>query len=388
MGLTKEDLLCHSRYIRDTLAPRIAKDGSLGDEKHFFDLAPLRSALNELTESPMTLDNLRFSRIEKALLKIVEASAGDWPPDIVIKAEELITHWEDSFGPLQRVRTDLWAPGGRLEGFKKPHGWFPWEGAINKVITLSISPAARAYLLRKSPETPAWSTEGKRSRAGTYKEGHCGFKVGSWWLNSAAACRDGIIDNLHYRITADNHVAHAIVMTQGQETNVLKDDRSLYTPYSNDPGAVKLMATIGGEQRRTVRVLRSWRLQSNLAPSAGLRYDGLYRVTGYSVKLIPGIEGEQDMWRYTFHLKREPDQESMEKVLAIPMPEQLDDWDDYKAGPTYSPEEDLIEQMDEGVEERKRRYTIGEDTEGRLGSIDSGYFSPHPSELKNECKRS
>lgn len=64
-------------------------------------------------------------------------------------------------------------------------------------------------------------------------------------------------------------------MTQGTETNVTADGRSSYTPYANDPGAVKLMATIGGEQRSTIRVLRSWRLRSSLAPAAGLRYDGL-----------------------------------------------------------------------------------------------------------------
>lgn len=132
MGLTKENLLCHSRWIRDHLAPKIAKDGSLAPGKHSFDLAPLRSALDELIESPMTLDILRFSRMEKALQRIVEANTGDWPPDIVLKAKNLIARWENSFGPLLRVRTDLWATGGRLEGFAKPRGWFKWEGAFSE----------------------------------------------------------------------------------------------------------------------------------------------------------------------------------------------------------------------------------------------------------------
>ncbi|KAL8925368.1 MAG: hypothetical protein Q9172_002248 [Xanthocarpia lactea] len=381
MGLTKEDLLCHSRYIRDTLAPKIAKDDGLGSGTHAFDLDPLRSALDELFKVPMTLDILRFSRMEKALQRIVEASGSDWPPDIVLKAKNLIARWESSLGPLQRVRTDLWAPGGRLEGFAKPHGWFRWEDPFGNVSTLICqSTASKAHLFKRLPETPAWRVEEKRSRAETYKEGHCGFKVGDWWLNSAAACRDGITDNLRYRITADNNVAYAITMTHGNETSVSKHDRSSYTPYPNDPGAIKLMATIGGEERRTVRILRSWKLQSSLAPVAGIRYDG------YAVKLIRGVATDEDIWRYTFHLKREPGQESMDKVLSIPVPDQLDDWEDYKAGPMYSPEEELIEQMEEGVEERKRRYTIGEDTWGRLGSIDSGYFSTRPSALKGEVK--
>lgn len=98
----------------------------------------------------------------------------------------------------------------------------------------------------------------------------------SWWLNSAAACRDGIIDNPHSCVTSDEDVAYAITMTQHTETNDSKDDSCSFTPRPNDPGAFKLMATINGEQRNPVRVLRSWRLHSSLAPIAGLRYDGLY----------------------------------------------------------------------------------------------------------------
>lgn len=66
-------------------------------------------------------------------------------------------------------------------------------------------------------------------------------------------------------------------MTEQTETNVSnKDDGCSYRPDPDDPGLYKLMATINGEQRKTVRVLRSWKLQSSLAPAAGLRYDGLY----------------------------------------------------------------------------------------------------------------
>lgn len=65
-------------------------------------------------------------------------------------------------------------------------------------------------------------------------------------------------------------------MTQNTETNVAKEESCSFTPRPNDPGAFKMMATINGEQRNTIRVLRSWRLQSPLAPTAGIRYDGLY----------------------------------------------------------------------------------------------------------------
>lgn len=116
MGLSKEDLLAHSRYIRDTLVPKIAKDDTVVSKKHMYDLTHLRSALDELHNSPMTIEILNFSRIEKALQKIVESHGGGWPPDIVVKAKTLIERWEQSLGPLRRVPTDLWGTGGRLEG--------------------------------------------------------------------------------------------------------------------------------------------------------------------------------------------------------------------------------------------------------------------------------
>lgn len=123
MILSKEDLLAHSRYIRDTLAPRIAKDSHIVSGKHAFDLSHLRSALDELHKSPMTVEILSFSRIEKALQRIVEAH-GRWPPDIVTKARDLIARWEESLGPLQRVRTDLWGIGGPLHGLSRPEKLF------------------------------------------------------------------------------------------------------------------------------------------------------------------------------------------------------------------------------------------------------------------------
>ncbi|KAL8916104.1 MAG: hypothetical protein Q9208_008700 [Pyrenodesmia sp. 3 TL-2023] len=124
MVLSKEDLLAHSRYIRDTLAPGIAKDSHLVSGKHAFDLSHLRSALDELHKSPMTVEILSFSRVEKALQRIVEAGGGRWPPDIVTKARDLIARWEESLGPLQRVRTDLWGIGGPLHGLSKPEKLF------------------------------------------------------------------------------------------------------------------------------------------------------------------------------------------------------------------------------------------------------------------------
>ncbi|KAL9584001.1 MAG: hypothetical protein Q9212_002384 [Teloschistes hypoglaucus] len=353
------DLLAHSRYIRNTLVPKVTKDPHLISGKHALDLSNVRSTLHELEDTRMTTEVIRFSRIEKALRRIIEASGVGWPTDIVIKAQMLLTRWEKLLGPLQRVHGDLWAAGGRLEGLLKPKAWpSPQNGQ---------KPASEnAYRVPQLPETPAQTAEAHGDPAKAHKEGHCGFQVGDWWLNCAAACFHGIVDNLQYHITADEEVAYAIALTLDTERDSFQDDSFSYAPHSSDPGIFKLMATINGEQRKVVRVLRSWKLRSPLAPRVGLRYDGLYRVAGYSVKL------EKESWRYNFHMKREAGQESLEKALTIPNADQLDDWEDYEAGPTYSPDEEIVEDLCEGTEEEMQRPGVKKEV------INGGYFTQNP----------
>ncbi|KAL8711160.1 MAG: hypothetical protein Q9220_004305 [cf. Caloplaca sp. 1 TL-2023] len=368
MGLTKEDLLAHSRYIRDTLAPRIATGKIQAAGEHAFDLTHLRSALEELEKTTMNLATLRFSRMEKALQRIIEAPHGRWPPDIVVKAQNLINRWEETIGPLQKVRSDLWASGGRLEGLGRPKRWFKWHGVAGN----------------HGPATPTFDLERSCDLSRAHQHGHAGFQVGDWWLNCAAACRDGIVDNPHYRITAGKTVAYAIAMTQGNETGQYRDDSCSYTPLPGDLGVFRLMTTVNGQERKVLRVLRSWKLQSPLAPAAGVRYDGLYRVVGYGIKLVHSPETGQDSWRYTFHLKREEGQESMAKALTYPMPDQLDDWDDYRNSPNSSPSQEPMEgKIEDPVKYHRDSGIEVESPVGRIGSIDSGYFSPHPSLLKD-----
>lgn len=72
-------------------------------------------------------------------------------------------------------------------------------------------------------------------------------------------------------------------------------------------------------------------------------------MTGYGVKLSK-ID-KKDLWRYTFHLQRERNQDHMEKALCHPNSDQLDDWEAYRAGLTDAPdapEEEMIEDLYEG----------------------------------------
>ena len=95
----------------------------------------------------------------------------------------------------------------------------------------------------------------------------------SWWIEAAAAYRDGIIQGSMYGITADDSKAYAIVMTDGQEIDTAEEHMIKYIPPATDPGRFKLMKNLTSQH--PVRILRTWQLHSKWKPKAGLRYDGL-----------------------------------------------------------------------------------------------------------------
>ena len=111
----KENLLCHSRYIRDTLAPVVVREGGKLNEQQ---ATALKTIFASISAIKMTVELLQYSRIEKALnLIVVEGSA--WPVEATLLSEALLSAWEESLGSLKNIRADLWGPGGRLEGIKK-----------------------------------------------------------------------------------------------------------------------------------------------------------------------------------------------------------------------------------------------------------------------------
>ncbi len=131
MGTRPDDLLIHSRFIRDELAPLVASKGhlALSDE----DISTLRTVMISLNAVPMTVDLLRYSRLDKALRLISMGS--EWPLEIMMQAEELVTKWELALGSLQSIHADLWAPGGRLEGIDRNMGQM--RGGMEEVISQS-----------------------------------------------------------------------------------------------------------------------------------------------------------------------------------------------------------------------------------------------------------
>ena len=67
----RDELRLHARYIRDTLVPLLSRQPGLTQS----DTVLLRSIFRKLESTHFTLDLLRYSRIEKALMVIAATGA-------------------------------------------------------------------------------------------------------------------------------------------------------------------------------------------------------------------------------------------------------------------------------------------------------------------------
>ena len=213
----------------------------------------------------------------------------------------------------------------------------------------------------------------------------------SWWLKPAAAYRDGIIDETSHGITANENGAYAIVLTGNCEVDLGRDQAIRYTAAVDDPGVFRLTKTMQHEDpdQKVVRVLRSWKLRSKIAPKAGLRYDGLwvsfspkmatsksllirkrhsYRILSFSVHLSP-----PNTWHTAFTLSRVPTQPSLLSALQNPTSDQLDDWKDYQRLKLIDGGDDFA--MLREILASEATGDVESRDDGRHGSEDSGYFS-------------
>ena len=114
------ELRNNARWIRDSLGPTLAQEGPLLVDG--LTLSCIRELLQDLEHIAVTLDMLRFSRIDKALVEIWK-NGSLWPADIVLRAKDLVMRWEDVLGPLKSLRAELWASGGRLEDVRRVNTW-------------------------------------------------------------------------------------------------------------------------------------------------------------------------------------------------------------------------------------------------------------------------
>lgn len=173
-NLTPEALRYWGRWIRDVLAPLLAREShaSLSEDN----LSAFLIFFADLRYTPVTVDSLRNSRIHSALGHIVEQKVR-WPDWIVQEAQELLQDWEKDLGSLRSIKADLWGPGGRLEGVKELEEWQDSIMWGNNFACLDSSDVEAAP--KKMPRGFVNKKESEDS-PGPYVIGSNGATVGEW----------------------------------------------------------------------------------------------------------------------------------------------------------------------------------------------------------------
>ncbi|KAI9721835.1 MAG: hypothetical protein M1812_002171 [Candelaria pacifica] len=304
MFISKEELRRLSKWISDDLDPQISQDDQ--DVLDHDTLRRLRTFFTALGSTTIDIEDIGYSKVDRALLDICKAQT-KWPADLVKRAEISLQTLEQRLGSL------------RKETLEELRALEPYE---NEEVMQGGWMERVDQQLRKD----SWLvTGGDPERA--YAAGHNGFEVGDWWIKAAYAYLDGIIDDSRDGITADEEGAYAILLGKDQEIDSGRPDMIVYKATSIDRGKFMLMRNL--KSRLCVRILRSWKQDSVWAPRAGVRYDGLYAVTGYGIKLNTI---QKDEWVYTFKLTREDGQPSLESALRHPTAEEYSEWKDYEKG--------------------------------------------------------
>lgn len=169
------------------------------------------------------------------------------------------------------------------------------------------------------------------------RHGGLGFQPGTWWLNTLFAFRDGIIDleSTDGGVCGDSNCAYAIVLKDTDEIESAVPTAFTYRCRANDTRRFRLISA-DSKSRYPVRVLRSHCLTSLWAPRAGVRYDGLHRVTGWIVRPVRASDtfnSDHKLGDLIFEIKFEREdagQVSMEQVMMHPLASEIDDYAEYK----------------------------------------------------------
>ncbi|CAM1505325.1 Fc.00g109620.m01.CDS01 [Cosmosporella sp. VM-42] len=151
------------------------------------------------------------------------------------------------------------------------------------------------------------------------REGNLEFEPGHWWLNLACANRDGIVSSVRETPTRGKYGVTTLPLLFGKEgvhagshiCEFMKEGRI-------SDMHVSLLTQVGNR----IRILRGHRLESPIAPRAGIRYDGVYILRQYGQR----YNEHTNLHRVRLTLERVADQRPIDQVLKIPRPSDLDDW--------------------------------------------------------------
>ncbi|KAI1605670.1 YDG-SRA domain containing protein [Pyrenophora tritici-repentis] len=300
-----------ARWIRDELDLLVAREGP--DILRPDDVVTLHETFIALRQAQnITVSDLRATGIHIAVRELAGV-ATRWPGRLCDDCDKIIDIWTARFGSFSDIHPFLYGRGGRLEGIS------------------SIHEHSREALLKRWARTCPDKIHPKRS----HRLGDLGFTAGSWWINSLFAHHAGIIglEACEGGTTYDKHGAYALLLKDTGEIEASSEDRFTYRVPQNDKGKFRLTSATP-KSRDPVRVLRSHSINSVWGPKAGVRYDGLYSVKGWSIKQAKSTDLAGGHWKegdILFDVRFErTDSVPMEVVTKRPTATEVDDYQEYK----------------------------------------------------------
>ncbi|KAH6872240.1 hypothetical protein BKA58DRAFT_314118 [Alternaria rosae] len=300
-----------ARWICDELDLRVARDGP--DVLRPNDVLTLHETFVSLRQAQnITISVLRATGIHKAVQDIAGV-ATRWPSRLCDDCDKIVDSWTAKFGPFSEIHPFLYGRGGRLEGIASIHEY------------------SREALLKRWAETCPEKIHPKRS----HKLGDLGFVAGTWWINPLFAHHAGIIglEACDGGTTYDKHGAYALLLKDTGEIEASSEERFTYRVPQNDKGKFRLTSATP-KSRDPVRVLRSHSINSVWGPKAGVRYEGLYSVRGWSIKQAKSGDLAGGRWKegdILFDVLFErTDLVPMAVVTKRPTSTEVDDYAEYK----------------------------------------------------------
>ncbi|KAF1844198.1 uncharacterized protein K460DRAFT_160168 [Cucurbitaria berberidis CBS 394.84] len=298
-------------WIRDDLDLLVAREGP--DVLRPDDVLILHEAFLALRQAHnITSSDLRATGIYRAV-KDIAGVATRWPGRLCDDCDKIIAIWTAKFGPLNDLHPFLYGRGGRLEGIA------------------STTEYSKEALLKRWAKTCPAKLHPKLS----HRHGNLGFRAGAWWLNSLFAHHAGVvgIESIEGGITFDKHGAYALVLQGTGEVGASSEERFTYRCPLNDKGKFRLTAA-SAQSREPIRILRSHSTNSAWGPKAGIRYEGLFSVKGWSIRTAKTKDTVLGEWKegdIVFEIRFERcDLVPMGEVTMHPTANEVDDYTEYK----------------------------------------------------------
>lgn len=116
MALSIQEVKSQAKHIRDILCPLVSTSGGTALTRPTF--ASLVSFFTKLKDLAITIETLRETRVDKALLEICGEDTR-WPASLVEKARKRLAVWEKQLGSVGDLGAALWGPGGRMENCRQ-----------------------------------------------------------------------------------------------------------------------------------------------------------------------------------------------------------------------------------------------------------------------------